>query len=170
MALATGKIIGEHTNEHRLYRIVLSLSLFLEVITGASRGIGRATAIEFVKQGATCITLHFYGDEATTSEIISLGDEIRALNDSCKTISVSGDIALQETSTRIVFETVKEFGRIGDLKTQSTVGIAEAVKQMCWSAMQGSAPSLIFLQCLLKRGNELGKSILMGRFTLFKVI
>ena len=97
----TSRVFGETT-----------LTLF-EVVTGASRGIGRATAIEFTKHGAIGIVLHFFGDEATTSEITCLENEIRELNPSCKTVTVGGDIALRETSIRIVSEGVKKLGRIG---------------------------------------------------------
>jgi L-rhamnose 1-dehydrogenase len=42
------------------------------VITGASRGIGRACALEFAKHGATGFMLHYLGDVETEAGIQSL--------------------------------------------------------------------------------------------------
>ena len=57
--------------------------------------------------------LHYLGDEVTKAEIVSLEDEIRGLNTTCKTITVGGDMAVRDTSFQIVAEGVKTFGRIG---------------------------------------------------------
>ena len=71
-------------------------------ITGASRGIGRATAIEFAQYGAAGLILHYYGDSVTIDEVKSLQVEIEALTSSnCKTVIVAGDIALRETSLKV---------------------------------------------------------------------
>lgn len=71
------------------------------VITGSSRGIGRATALEFAKHGATGLALHYFGDEATTAEIESLEREIAASYPQAKVVAVPGDIANSATSTAV---------------------------------------------------------------------
>ena len=100
-------------------------------ITGASRGIGRACAVECAKHGATGLILHYYGDEATTKEIQTLKDEIESLHTHSRVVAVPGDIAHRETSQKvnaimtinarethgglqIVQEGVKVFNRIGE--------------------------------------------------------
>ncbi|OCH96141.1 NAD(P)-binding protein [Obba rivulosa] len=89
-------------------------------ITGASRGIGRACAIESAKQGANCLILHFFGDAETQAEVDTLKNEIEA-NYSARVVAVPGDIADAATSRNIVDESVKTFGRIDVLV--SNVGI-----------------------------------------------
>ena len=70
-------------------------------ITGASRGIGRACAIECAKHGATGLILHYYGDEATTKEIQSLKEEIESLHTHSKVLGIPGDIAERQTSQKV---------------------------------------------------------------------
>lgn len=69
-------------------------------ITGSSRGIGRACALESAKQGARGIVLHFLGDTPTTDEVKTLQSEI-AQTSGALTIAVAGDIGQQETSNRV---------------------------------------------------------------------
>lgn len=70
------------------------------VITGSSRGIGRACAVESARQGATGLVLHYYGDQETTDEIRTLQHEVSLLG--CQSIIVPGDIAVQETSREVI--------------------------------------------------------------------
>lgn len=68
-------------------------------ITGSSRGIGRACALESAKQSAAGLVLHYYGDQETTNEIQALQHEISLL--SCRSVIVPGDIAHQETAKQV---------------------------------------------------------------------
>lgn len=68
------------------------------VITGASRGIGRATALASAKQGAHLV-LHYLGDAATTTEVESLKKEIEALGRDA--IAVPGDISDAAVSVKV---------------------------------------------------------------------
>ena len=62
------------------------------VIAGASRGIGRAAALECARQGARAhIVLHYPGDKETQSEVKSLESEIETIG--CKVVTAPGDIA-----------------------------------------------------------------------------
>lgn len=70
-------------------------------ITGASRGIGRATALEACQHGASGLLLHYFGDPETIREMQSLKDELRNLNEECKVVSVPGDIANLQTSLKV---------------------------------------------------------------------
>jgi L-rhamnose 1-dehydrogenase len=69
-------------------------------ITGSSRGIGRACALESAKQGSKAIILHFLGDTPTADEVKALQSEI-AQTYGALTIAVAGDIGQQETSIRV---------------------------------------------------------------------
>jgi len=68
------------------------------VITGSSRGIGRATALECAKQGAHLV-LHYLGDSETTAEVTSLASQIEVLGR--KTVVVPGDISDDTISTTV---------------------------------------------------------------------
>ncbi|KAG8746010.1 L-rhamnose-1-dehydrogenase [Ceratobasidium sp. 414] len=78
------------------------------IITGSSRGIGRACAVEAARQGAKLV-LHYLGDEVTAREAESLKKEIEGLGRPA--VIVPGDIAKQETAIHIVDAAVKTFGR-----------------------------------------------------------
>lgn len=76
------------------------------LITGASRGIGKAIAIAFAQQGASVAFTDMRRDElmeATEREIQALG---------VKAIGYASDASSFEDSERAVDEIAKEFGRI----------------------------------------------------------
>jgi L-rhamnose 1-dehydrogenase len=71
-------------------------------ITGSSRGIGRACAIESAKHGATGLILHYFGDQETEAELQSLKVEIHATtHNNCRVVGVPGDIADSGTSQQV---------------------------------------------------------------------
>lgn len=69
-------------------------------ITGSSRGIGRACALESAKQGAGGLVLHYLGDASTTDEVKTLQNEIAETHGTL-TIVVAGDISVQDTSASV---------------------------------------------------------------------
>ncbi|TFK77133.1 NAD(P)-binding protein [Pluteus cervinus] len=89
-------------------------------ITGASRGIGRACAIEFSKQGAAGLILHYFGDTDTTREVHELQEAIESSSQT-GTLSIPGDIGEPATSQHIVEEGVKKFGRIDVLVSNAGI-------------------------------------------------
>ena len=71
-------------------------------ITGSSRGIGRACAIESAKHGATGLILHYFGDQETEAELRSLEVEINlTTRNNCRVVGVPGDIADSGTSQQV---------------------------------------------------------------------
>ena len=76
------------------------------LITGASRGIGRATAIEAARQGAN-VAINTYKDEAVAAEVVA---KIKALGR--KAIVVDADVAQPDSATAFVKAAVKAFGRV----------------------------------------------------------
>lgn len=76
------------------------------LITGGSRGIGAAVAVEMAKQGAdVAINSHSGGDAA--AEVIAA---VEAQGRRC--ISVEGDVALPETAAAFVSAAVEAFGKV----------------------------------------------------------
>jgi L-rhamnose 1-dehydrogenase len=76
------------------------------LITGASRGIGRATAIEAARQGAN-VALNTFRDDTVAAEVVA---EIEALGRSA--IVVDADVALPDSAAIFVNAAVKAFGRV----------------------------------------------------------
>ncbi|KAI5246967.1 NAD(P)-binding protein [Aureobasidium subglaciale] len=77
-------------------------------ITGAVTGIGRAIALEYLRQGAA-VAVNHYPDSKSNSQFESMKKEAGA---GAKLIAVPGDIAKPETGTDLVSKTVSEFGRL----------------------------------------------------------
>ncbi|TGZ77030.1 NAD(P)-binding protein [Ascodesmis nigricans] len=86
-------------------------------ITGSSRGIGRALALGFAREGAHIIA-HYYtppssskaASSSANEDIISLCVSIRSLGQSCTL--VSGDISDPQTSTNIIAKALDVHGRL----------------------------------------------------------
>lgn len=76
------------------------------IVTGASRGIGRAAALALAEKGAD-VVINFAGNEAAAEETASL-----CQGHGVKTLLVRGDVASSEDCNRIVDETLKAFGTI----------------------------------------------------------
>ena len=76
------------------------------LITGASRGIGRATAIEAARQGAN-VALNTFRDETAAAQVVA---EIEALGR--RAIAVDGDVAQPESAAAFVAAAVQALGRV----------------------------------------------------------
>ncbi|WP_306003557.1 SDR family NAD(P)-dependent oxidoreductase [Brevundimonas sp. C43] len=76
------------------------------LITGASRGIGRATAIEAARQGAD-VALNTFRDETAAAQVVA---EIEALGR--RAIAVDGDVAQPESAAAFVAAAVQALGRV----------------------------------------------------------
>lgn len=76
------------------------------LITGASRGIGRATAIEAGRQGAD-VAINTFRDDAVAAEVVA---EIEALGR--KAVVFDADVALPESATGFVQAAVDALGRV----------------------------------------------------------
>ncbi|PPJ57396.1 hypothetical protein CBER1_01394 [Cercospora berteroae] len=77
-------------------------------ITGGVTGIGRAIAIEFLRQGAS-VTVNHLGDASSQQHFETLQQEVP---DKSKLLGISGDIGLKETGTSLVNATVSKFGQL----------------------------------------------------------
>ena len=76
------------------------------LITGASRGIGRATAIEAARQGAN-VAINTWRDDAVAAEVVA---EIEALGR--QAMVFDADVAQPESATGFVARAVEAFGRV----------------------------------------------------------
>ena len=76
------------------------------VITGASRGIGKAIAIKFAKEGAN-IVINYRNNE---EEALKVKEELDALGS--KTLVVKADVSELKEAEHLIKEAKKEFGKV----------------------------------------------------------
>ena len=77
------------------------------LITGDSGGLGIVTALEFAKEGAKSIAIHYFSSE---DEALKILDEIKKLGSNG--ITVQADVSKYEEVKSMVDLVVKRFGRI----------------------------------------------------------
>ncbi|WP_335870686.1 3-oxoacyl-[acyl-carrier-protein] reductase [Bacillus sp. 2205SS5-2] len=76
------------------------------LVTGASRGIGRAVALELASQGAH-VVVNFAGSEAKANEVV---DEIKKMGR--QALAIQGDISDGEAVSSMIKRTIAEFGTL----------------------------------------------------------
>ncbi len=77
------------------------------LITGGSRGIGRATAIKFAQRGGYCVVINYKSNENEAQKVIS---EIKKYK--CPTLAIKADISKESEIDRLVSTCIDKFGRI----------------------------------------------------------
>ncbi|MEE1132436.1 MAG: 3-oxoacyl-[acyl-carrier-protein] reductase [Caryophanon sp.] len=76
------------------------------VVTGASRGIGRAIAIELAEQGAT-VVVNYSGSQAQAEDVVA---HITASG--AQAVAMQASVASSDDVTRLMNDVVEQFGRI----------------------------------------------------------
>ncbi|SCZ76922.1 3-oxoacyl-[acyl-carrier-protein] reductase [Acidaminobacter hydrogenoformans] len=76
------------------------------LVTGGTRGIGRAISLEFAGKGAKLVVNYTSSEEKAKA----LVEELEAMG--CEAIAVQADISKAEDAERLTSEAVKKFGRI----------------------------------------------------------
>ena len=92
------------------------------IVTGGSRGIGRAISVELARQGCdVVIGYHESNDEGwgKKTAIESVAEEIQGLGKRCE--CVEGDIALPETSQKLVETAVAALGGVDVLASNAGI-------------------------------------------------
>lgn len=101
------------------------------LVTGASSGIGRATAIKFAAEGAQVVAVARRADR-----LVEVATEIQSKGGVCKTIAA--DVTQESSIERIVRETVDAFGGIDVLVNAAGIianGTIENTKLQDWDYM-----------------------------------
>jgi len=92
----------------------------IALITGASKGIGKATAILLAKEGATVIVNYF----SSENDAFSVVDEIK--NSGSKAIAIKCDVSNAEDVNSMVHEIVSKSGQIDILVNNAGVLIPKS--------------------------------------------
>lgn len=77
-------------------------------ITGAVTGIGKAIALEYIKQGAS-VAVNYYPDDKSAAQFETL---VQEAGKDAALVGVAGDISKPETGRELVAKTVEKFGRL----------------------------------------------------------
>ena len=110
----------------------MHLSDKVALVTGASRGIGRAVAIKLAQNGAD-VVVNYSGSEAAAQETV---DAIVALGR--KAIKIKANVANAEEVAAMFEETHKEFGHIDILVNNAGItrdGLLMRMKDEDWDAV-----------------------------------
>ena len=108
------------------------LSGKIALVTGASRGIGKAIAIELAKQGADVI-VNYNRNDKDALEVVSRIKEI-----GCRSIAVKADVANFDEVGRMFEIVKKEFGRVDILVNNAGIIMDKTLQNMSleeWSAV-----------------------------------
>ncbi len=112
------------------------------LVTGASRGIGRAVALKFASEGAK-VALNFAGNEAAANEV---RQEIEAAGG--QAILVKADVADEAAVQDMVQKTADAFGRIDILVNNAGItrdGLLARMKEEDWDAVLSTNLKGVFL-------------------------
>lgn len=97
------------------------------LITGASRGIGAATAILFAKAGAD-VVVNYYHSEKDAGDVVS---KIEA--EGRKGLAVQADVRKTEDVKRLVQETIDAFGKVDIVVNNANINFAfKPFMEMSW--------------------------------------
>lgn len=112
------------------------------LVTGASRGIGRAIAIELAQMGAK-VAVNFSGSEAKANEVV---DEIKGLGQ--EAIAIQADVANAESVSNMVKEVVETFGSLDILVNNAGItrdNLLMRMKEDEWDAVINTNLKGVFL-------------------------
>lgn len=112
------------------------------LITGASRGIGRAIALYFAKNGAK-VAVNYSGSEAKANEVV---EEIKANGGTA--FSIKADISNSEEVTNMVKSVIDEFGSLDVLVNNAGItrdNLLMRMKEEDWDAVINTNLKGVFL-------------------------
>jgi len=114
------------------------------LVTGGSRGIGRAVCLELARRGAT-VVVNFVRDGQSASRVC---EEVRGLGR--EALSVRADVACAGEADRLVGEVVDRFGRLDVLVNNAGVArdaLLARMKAADWETVIGVDLSGVFNCC-----------------------
>jgi acetoacetyl-CoA reductase len=95
------------------------------IVTGASRGIGRAIAEELGSGGAKVVVNYFQHKDLAEEVVESL-----LKNGSPAAVAIHADVSRPEQATQLIEETIKQFDRIDVLVNNEGINVDRTLKSM----------------------------------------
>ncbi len=115
----------------------------VSIVTGAASGIGKATAINFAREGAAvmCADVNADGADATARQIADTGGQAA---------SVKANVAKEADVQEMVSQTVARWGRLDVLYNNAGIGFGMPITQLPaeeWDRLMGVNLRGVFLGC-----------------------
>ena len=110
----------------------MSLQGKCALVTGGSRGIGRAVCLELARQGAR-VAVNYAGNAAAAEETVKACEALGA-----EAFAIQGDVADAAASEAMVKEVLARFGRLDILVNNAGVtrdGLMPMMKEADWDAV-----------------------------------
>ncbi len=92
----------------------------IAIITGAGRGIGRETAIDFAKEGASIVLV-----SRSEDELLEVAAEIKRIGTGA--VAVAGDIAKEAEVKKVFEKAILSFGRVDILVANAGIHLRKSV-------------------------------------------
>jgi NAD(P)-dependent dehydrogenase (short-subunit alcohol dehydrogenase family) len=109
---------------------VVQFSEKVVLVTGGSRGIGRAVAVRFAEQGATVVVHYASNEEAATAAVRDLGTG--------RHMAVQADLSDPDAGRDVVDEVTAELGRVDVLVNNAAIYEAHPVATTNWAEWRDS--------------------------------
>ena len=104
---------------------MINLAGKIALITGASRGIGAATAVKFAEAGARGIVVNYHRDRLAAAQV---SDQCKKLG--AEAIAFRADVARVSGARKLVHATVKHFGALDILVANAGIWKEAAIDKM----------------------------------------
>jgi fengycin family lipopeptide synthetase B len=115
----------------------------IAIVTGAGRGIGRETAIDFAKEGASIALV-----SRSEKELSEVASEIEKIG--TEALIATGDIAKEEDVKKVFEKTVSSFGRVDIVVANAGIHLRKSVIDTTteeWDEMMAINLKGTFLYC-----------------------
>jgi len=104
---------------------MISLAGQVAIVTGASRGIGAATALKFAEAGARAVVINFFRDRTAATRVVE-----RCKRVGCEAAAYRCDVSRVDQVGEMVDYTVERFGALDILVANAGIWKEAAIERM----------------------------------------
>jgi 3-oxoacyl-[acyl-carrier protein] reductase len=104
---------------------MINLAGKIAIITGASRGIGAATAIKFAEAGTSGIVINYVNDRAAASQVAALCERLGA-----ETLVIKADVSRAKSVEKMFGAAINRFGSLDIMVANAGIWKEAAIESM----------------------------------------